>query len=83
MNKTVLVLLSAVLLLTGCARTYVMTLSNGQRIWTKGKPKRLDGFYVYKDPSGQEGRVQAYNVREIAPPSMATDPNAPFKNSSH
>ncbi len=79
MNKTVLILLSGVLFLTGCARNYVMTLSNGERIWSKGKPHLVEGIYFYKDASGHQQRVQAYFVREIAPPSMVTDQNAAFK----
>lgn len=79
MNKIVLILLSGVLFLTGCARNYVMTLSNGEHIWSKGKPHLVEGFYVYKDASGHDAKVQSYFVREIAPPSMVTDQNAAFK----
>jgi hypothetical protein len=79
MNKTVLVLLASVLFLTGCARNYVMTLSNGERIWSNGKPHLVDGIYFYKDASGHPAKVQAYFVREIAPPSMVTDQAAAFK----
>ena len=80
MNKTALIFLTGgLLLLTGCAQRYVMTLSNGQRIWSKGKPHLVEGFFVYKDGSGHDAKVQAYYVREVAPQSMATDPNAAFK----
>lgn len=79
MNKTLLFFFAGLLLLTGCAQHYIMTLSNGERLWSKGKPHLVEGFYVYKDGSGHDAKVQAYFVREIAPQSMATDPNAPFK----
>lgn len=79
MNKTVLIFFAGLLLLTGCAQHYVMTLSNGQRLWSKGKPHLVEGYYFYKDGSGHDVKVQAYYVREVAPQSMASDPNAAFK----
>lgn len=78
-SKIVLILLANLLFLTGCARNYIITLSNGEHIWSKGKPRLQDGIYVYKDASGHNATVQAYYVREIAPPSMVTDQNAAFK----
>lgn len=79
MNKTALFFVAGLLLLTGCAQTYVMTLNNGERITAKGKPHRVGGFYVYKDPSGRQGAQKAILVREIAPASMVTDETAAFK----
>lgn len=79
MNKTALIFLAGLLLLTGCARNYVITLRNGEHLSTKGKPHLVEGFYVYKDGLGRNVKVQAINVREIAPPSMVTDQNAAFK----
>lgn len=79
MKKTALIFLGGLLLLTGCAQTYVITLSNREYVTTKGKPHLVDGFYVYKDPLGRDGKVQAIRVREIAPRSMVTDENAAFK----
>lgn len=79
MKKIVLVSAASLLLLTGCARNYVITLSNGQHIWSKGKPHLVEGIYYYKDASGHDAKVQQYFVREIAPPSMVTDQNAAFK----
>ena len=75
MNKILPVALAALLILTGCARTYVVTLSNGQRISTSTKPRLVNGFYYFKDSSGQDVRpVLSSNVREIAPTSMASPP---------
>jgi hypothetical protein len=79
MNKTAFIFLAGLLLLSGCAQTYVITTSSGEHISTKGKPHLVNGFYVYKDPFGQPGKVQAIVVREVAPTSMVTDETAGFK----
>ena len=72
------VLLLLAVLLTGCARNYVITMSNGARITTKGKPKLQNGSYVFKDASGQPAQVSAGRVREIAPASMSTVEGSQF-----
>ena len=78
MKQLLLLALLGSSLLCGCSRQYVMTMNNGARITTNGKPK-LDGqSYVFKDAKGQEVRVPAGRVREIAPASMVQD-NAQFK----
>jgi len=75
MNKILPVALAALLILTGCARTYIVTLSNGQQISTSTKPRLVNGFFYFKDSSGQDVRpVLSSNVREIAPTSMASPP---------
>lgn len=79
MNKTVLIFLAALLFLTGCAQTYVITLNNRERIPTRGKPRLVGGLYVFKDISGRNESVQAITVHEIAPRSMVTDETAAFK----
>jgi hypothetical protein len=79
MNKTVLILFAGLLLLTGCARTYVITLNNGERISTHGKPRQQSGMFVYRDMSGRDVAINALRVREIAPSSMVTDETAGFK----
>jgi len=79
MKHTWLVLLLAPLLLAGCAQHYVVTLNNGARITTKGKPTLAGGVYVFKDLQGQEGRIPAGRVTEISPASMAKEPKAPAK----
>ncbi|MCL4786420.1 MAG: YgdI/YgdR family lipoprotein [Verrucomicrobia bacterium] len=65
-------------LVSGCARSYVITLNNGARIATKGKPKLEGGAYVFKDVKGQPGHVSAGRVREIAPASMSRTDESPF-----
>ena len=84
MKKLFLSALAGMLLLSGCASHYVLILTNGERITTKGKPKMVNGYFVYKDASGHEGQpVRAGNVREVSPASMATPPASEmFKNVS-
>jgi hypothetical protein len=81
MTKMLLPLLAGLLLLTGCARNYVISLNSGGSIRTTGKPHRENGFYYYKEtPGGETHRIFASRVREIAPASMVSDPNAAFKS---
>jgi hypothetical protein len=81
MNKALLLLLGGVLILSGCARSYIMTLNNGSRIQTSGKPHLDRGFYYYKDALGHDATpVFSGSVREVAPASMATkDESSVFK----
>jgi hypothetical protein len=79
MKQSVFIFFAGLLLLTGCAHGYVITLNNGDRIWTHGKPHQQGGVFVYKDLSGHQASVNALRVREIAPRSMVTDENAGFK----
>ena len=64
-------LLLFALLLTGCTRTYVITLSNGGRLVSAGKPHLKDGVYTYKDVRGEKFTVSEMRVREISPASMS------------
>jgi hypothetical protein len=81
MTKTLLPLLAGLLLLTGCAQTYVIRLTSGERITASNRPRLENGFYHFKDSSGREARpIFASRVREIAPASMTTDPNSAFKS---
>jgi hypothetical protein len=74
MKTICLLVLLVPLLLTGCAGRYVMTLTNGNRITTKGKPKVNGDVYVFTDYKGHPGSVPTGRVREIAPASMASSP---------
>ncbi len=70
-----LLLLAAMVSLDGCARRYVVRLSRGVTLTSKGKP-RLDktiDCYVFKDTKGRQVVVPAISVSEIAPASMASD----------
>ena len=64
-------LLLLVVSLTGCARSYVITLTNGGRVVCAGKPKLKGGYYTYKDVRGEKYTVSELRVREIAPASMS------------
>ena len=73
MKPLLLPALAGLLLMTGCARTYVLTLNNGDRIRTHGKPRLERGFYYYKDASGRDANpIFSGKVTEIAPASMAS-----------
>jgi hypothetical protein len=50
--KLILPALLFSVLLTGCARTYVITMNNGARVTTKGKPKLQGSTYFFKDAQG-------------------------------
>ncbi len=70
-------LLAGLFLLTGCANHYVLTLNNGAQITSMGKPKMVNGAYVFKDPAGKEYTVPEGRVREVAPASMVDKPATP------
>lgn len=61
-------LLAAVLAFgSGCARHYVITTNNGTKITTNSRPKKKDGYYLYKDMQGNKTSIFAGRVAEIAP----------------
>ncbi|MGO8678240.1 MAG: YgdI/YgdR family lipoprotein [Limisphaerales bacterium] len=66
-----LLLSLSLVLLSGCARYYVMKLSNGTRITSIGKPKLKGSHYEYKDASGRPQRISEGRVSEVEPASMA------------
>ena len=58
-----------ILLLTGCAQRYNVTLTNGNTITTRSKP-RLNAersAFIFKGPSGQEMVIPAGRITEISP----------------
>jgi hypothetical protein len=73
MNRLALLLLICSAALTGCARQYVLKLSNGTKLLTASKPKLKSGYYTYKDAAGNEIRIPQGRVLEIEPASMAAD----------
>ena len=77
MNKAALLFLIGLMALTGCARHYVMRLTNGGEITTATKPRLKDGAYHFKDAKGEEQIVSAASVRELAPASMAAREDKP------
>ena len=58
-------------LFCGCARSYVISLTNGSRVVCSGKPRLKDGIYTYKDVRGEKYTVSELRVREVAPASMS------------
>ena len=56
-----------------------MTLNNGGRITTSGKPRLENGVYYFKDAQGHPGKMPAGRVRELAPASLVKDEKTQFK----
>jgi hypothetical protein len=54
-----------VLLGTGCAQRYVITTTTGASLSSKGRPRLEGGWYLYRDATGQEQRINAMRVRSI------------------
>ncbi len=55
--------------LTGCARHYNMTLSNGQTVTARGKPKldKATGTFRFTNAQGQPQVLPSFRVRTIEP----------------
>ncbi len=53
------------LVLTACSTRYELTLSNTNVIDAYSKPKITNGFYYFKDSTGQQVSIFAGKVREI------------------
>jgi hypothetical protein len=54
-------------LVCGCRARYEITLYSGGQVTSLGKPKLVQGYYVFKDATGKENRVSATRVRLIEP----------------
>ena len=67
MKNALLPILMLLIALTGCARHYVLKLTNGSQITAASKPRLKEGSYCYKDVKGEKHFVPAGRVREIAP----------------
>lgn len=77
MHKTSWPLILCLVLLSGCARHYVLKLTNGSEITTASKPKLKEGIYYYKDAKGEQHALAAGRVREMAPASMSKRDSKP------
>jgi hypothetical protein len=75
MKKLVLPLAASLVVLCGCAHSYVMKLSNGVRIVTPSKPRLKGANYYFKDAMGRENVMPQSRVTEISPASMVTEDN--------
>jgi hypothetical protein len=73
-----ILLLLGALAVSGCARNYVMTMSNGTRVTTASKPKLKSGTYYYKDAMGRQVTMPAGRVQQIEPASMAKKEDSPM-----
>jgi hypothetical protein len=71
MKKLCPLLLTGLVLFTGCAHNYTMTLTNGTQLGAKGKPKLKEGVYYFTDASGNETSVPAGRVAQIEPAAAA------------
>jgi hypothetical protein len=68
MKLLILGLTLCLVLLPGCARRYDITLRNGQIVRATTKPVlNENGFYEFKNLSGQESQIGMGRVRQIAP----------------
>ncbi len=79
MKKRLLPLTLCIGLLSGCARHYHLTLTNGSVITTANKPRLENGGYHFKDATGKVLYIPSFRVREIAPTSMSKDSQTTFK----
>jgi hypothetical protein len=57
----------AVLLLAGCASTYIISTTGGTMIESHGKPKlnSKTGMYEYEDTNGKDATIKADQVKQI------------------
>ncbi len=67
MRRSLAILALIAFCATGCARYYQITLQNGNRITTRGKPKYDRGFYVFRDLNGRTNEISESRVRLIEP----------------
>jgi len=64
--------LLGIVLLTGCARNYVVTLNNGTQVGARSKPELKDGAYYFKDATGRDTSVAAGRVSQIESAGIAS-----------
>ena len=79
MTKRILTLVAGLLVLSGCARQYVMKLGNGHEITTASKPKLKGASYHFKDAMGRDNQIPQGRVLQIEPASMAHQEEKPIK----
>jgi len=81
MKKLAFPILVALLLFTGCARHYRITLTNNHVITTTSKPKlNKDGdAFVFKDRTGRLMALPAGSVKQIEPASHTPTEEPMFK----
>ncbi|MGI9282700.1 MAG: YgdI/YgdR family lipoprotein [Endozoicomonas sp.] len=66
MKSLYLPVITAAVLLTGCASPHVITMKDGRNIQTQDTPEMNDdGFYEYETQEGSDARVNGTEVLEI------------------
>jgi hypothetical protein len=67
--KLLPLLIALSLLLTGCVQRYQITLTNGNTITTRGKPKlnKETGAYMFNDTEGKPSSLPAFRIKQIEP----------------
>lgn len=67
--------LGVMLLCAGCARNYNITTTSGRVMTSRGKPHydKENSVFVFTDVRGEERRIPAGSVRQIAPASDKSD----------
>ncbi len=80
MTKLVVPFLLSLVLLSGCARYYVIKMTNGTKITTIGKPKLKGAHYEFTDYSRKKRQIPEGRVSEIEPASMAKREESVFLN---
>ena len=82
MKKNLRWILPVVLLIAGCRTRYEITLNNSNTMTSLGKPKLVDGSYVFKDINGQSNSIPSSRVRLIQPQSYgSSSATGPYKPS--
>jgi hypothetical protein len=79
--KPFLAALLSVLLLSGCARHYRITLSNNHTMTTTSKPRlnKTGDAFVFKDRTGKWTSLPAGSVKQIEPQSETSTEEQLFK----
>jgi hypothetical protein len=71
----------SILMLTGCARHYRITLTNNNVITTTSKPKvnKAGDAFIFKDRTGKMMALPKGSVKQIEPQSSSSSPDPIFK----
>ena len=77
MKRLALPLLAALLVVSGCASSYVIKLNNGNEVTSANKPQLKGNYYIFKDAKGGDHYVSRGRVLEIEPASMAREEAKP------
>lgn len=73
--KRIILLLLTLAFCAGCHTLYSITLTDGEVVTARGKPKfdRQRSGYFFKDDTGQPAYVPMVMVRQIEPASMKAE----------